>query len=252
MTVGDPAPLSDVSPVQANITAYWHLHAEAYDAHPLSQIHMGPARAAWAAIWQAALPPVPADILDVGAGTGQVTLLLAELGHRVTGIDLAEGMLELARRKSAGMANPPRFQIGDAVVPPFPPNSFDAVTSRYLLWTLREPLRALTNWRQLLRPGGRLVAVDSTWYAGGFPRDGGGEDFAHKAEFLELYSEDVVAALPLAEADTIEAMAALVRQAGFGDVQVIPLHEIERIERTLRPDPGIAVQLQFMITARGE
>ncbi|MGH8932096.1 MAG: class I SAM-dependent methyltransferase [Egibacteraceae bacterium] len=67
---------------------------------------MGQAKDAWADVCSGALPTPPADVLDVGTGTGQVALLLADLGHRVTGIDLAEGMLALARAKSASMANP--------------------------------------------------------------------------------------------------------------------------------------------------
>lgn len=243
--------LPDPAPVQAKITAYWHLHAPAYDAHPMSRLHMGPAKGAWMSIWREALPPPPADVLDVGTGTGQVALRLAELGHRVTGIDLAEGMLHLARAKGAGTANPPTLLLGDAVTPPFPPASFDVVTNRYLLWTLREPRRALANWRRLLRPGGRLAAVDSTWYPGGIPRDGG-EDVPDREEFLRLYDEQVVSALPLAEAETIDAMAELVREAGFHDVRVTPLHTIERLERELRPHPRTDVRLQFMITARTE
>lgn len=247
-SANDPSAV-DSAAVQENITSYWHMHAGAYDAHPLSQIHMGPARDAWKRVWQAGLPPAPADVLDVGTGTGQVAVPVAELGYRVTGIDLAEGMLDLARAKAAGMSNPPVFRLGDAVAPPFPPASFDAITCRYLLWTLREPLQALTNWRRLLRPGGRLVAVDSTWYAGGI-RGQEREKYQDHEEFLRLYDERVVAALPLAEVTSIDAMAALIREAGFGAVEVTPLEEIERLERELRPHGGIDVQLQFMITAR--
>jgi ubiquinone/menaquinone biosynthesis C-methylase UbiE len=45
--------------------------------------------------WRGATPPT--SILHLGTGTGQVALLLAELSHRMTGIDLAESMLDLAR-----------------------------------------------------------------------------------------------------------------------------------------------------------
>jgi SAM-dependent methyltransferase len=239
----------DALPAQAKITSYWDGHATAYDEHPLSRIHMGPARETWRRIWRDALPPAPADVLDTGAGTGQVTVLLAELGHRVTGIDLAEGMLALARARCAGLPNPPALRIGDAVAPPFPPASFDAITNRYLLWTLREPRTALANWRELLRPGGRLAMVDSTWFASGLQRAGDTSDAADRDEFTRLYDEEVAAALPLAEVETIEAIAAVVRDAGFRDVRITPLPEIERLERGLRPDPSIDVQLQYLITA---
>jgi protein-L-isoaspartate O-methyltransferase len=53
------------------------------------------------------LPPPPADILDVGTGTGFLALLLAELGHRVSGIDLSEGMLVRVRRSLRCIGQPP-------------------------------------------------------------------------------------------------------------------------------------------------
>ena len=237
--------------VQANITGYWHRHAGAYDTHPLSQLHMDGARAAWADVWRAALPPAPADLLDVGTGTGQVALVLAELGHRVTGIDLAEGMLALARDKSVGMANPPNLQVGDAVTPPFEPATFDAVTCRYLLWTLREPSVALARWRALLRPGGRLAAVDSTWFPGGVrQRIEERSHNPHDDGFLEHYDDDVLAALPLAGAETMEAAAALVEAAGFVEVRMQPLPEIERLERELDEEASGPIRLQYLITGR--
>ena len=105
----------------------------------------------------------------MGAGTGFLALLLAELGHRVTGVDLAPGMLALARAKAARLpagAVRPVFAPGDAVDPPLPAGSVDAVISRHLLWTLTEPQRAFANWRRLLRPGGRVVAIDGLWHGG--------------------------------------------------------------------------------------
>jgi SAM-dependent methyltransferase len=55
-------------------------------------------------------------------------------------------------------------RLGDAVAPEFPPATFDAVANRHLLWTLREAEKAMANWLALLRPGGRLLAVDGFWF----------------------------------------------------------------------------------------
>lgn len=233
------------SPVQTSITSYWNLSATTYDAHPLSQIHMHEAKELWLQAWQRALPEPPVDVLDVGTGTGQVALLLAELGHRVVGIDLADGMLDQARAKSTALPTPPTFQVGDAVAPPFPAGSFDVVTNRYLLWTLREPGQALRSWHELLRPGGRLVAVDANWYA-----DGLRSSSRERPDFQALYVDDVVAALPLAEARTSDAAVELVEAAGFVDVQVTQLTEIEQLQRTLYDDPEQMVRVPFLISAR--
>lgn len=230
--------------VQLNINRYWHSTASSYDTHPLGQIHMGAAKELWRQVWRHALPAAPAEILDVGTGTGQVSLLLAELGHRVTGTDLAEGMLEQARAKSTALQVPPTFELGDAVTPDFPPASFDAVTSRYLLWTLREPDRALRNWRALLRPTGRLVAVDANWF-----EDGIRQDTRDRPDFQALYDDTVIAALPLAETRTGDDAAELVEAAGFVDVEVTFLPEIEQLQRSLYDDPGKQVRLPFRISA---
>jgi len=105
------------------------------------------------------LPVVPSKVLDVGTGTGFLAWIAAELGHRVTGIDLAESMLEGALAQTAKRRLEVTFEVGDAVAPPFPDRSFDVVISRSLIWTLREPDSAFGNWYALLRPGGRVVAI---------------------------------------------------------------------------------------------
>ena len=158
--------------VQAAINTYWSERSVPYDEYQQKPDRRELDRAAWADIWQDALGADPLDVLDVGTGSGYVACLLADLGHRVTGIDLADGMLARARAHAAQMAHPPVFAQGDAVAPPYPAGSFDAIVNRYVMWTLREPAVALANWRRILRPGGILAVVDSTW----FPEDwGGGE-----------------------------------------------------------------------------
>lgn len=235
---------------QDKITRYWHLHARDYDAHELSRLHMGAAKETWAAVWRGALPDPPADVLDVATGTGQVSLLLAELGHRVVGIDLAEGMLAVAREKSVGMANPPTLQRGDAIAPAFAPASFDAVVCRYLLWTLREPDRALAAWRRLLRPGGVVVAVDGPWLAGG--ADAVEQDFRDEDElstFRRFYDAEVLSSLPLAEATSARPILAAFAAAGFEDVRAASLPQIQRLELAGVRDTA-PIRLQFMIRGR--
>lgn len=228
---------------QANINEYWTGRADSYDAHHRWQIGNPAIRAGWTAVWRRALPAPPARVLDVGTGTGHVSLLLAELGHDVTGIDLADGMLAKAREKAAVLPNPPELLLGDAVAPNFPPGSFDVITSRYVLWTLRTPRAAAENWRALLRPGGLLAAVDSTWFPAGVESGAAGE-------FRERYDAEVLSLLPLAEATSIEASADLIRAAGFTDVTVTPLPEILDLDRRYGVAEGHEVRPQFLITGR--
>lgn len=100
-------------------------------------------------------------MLDVGCGTGSLSLLLAEHGHRVTGVDLSPNMVERARRKLAGYGV--TVLLGDASDPPVSGQRFDVVLCRHLLWTLPSPAAALRRWLGVLRPGGHLVLVEGRW-----------------------------------------------------------------------------------------
>lgn len=243
--------------VQRRINDYWSGRADSYDAHHLTQVSNAEIWQGWAAVWRGVLPPPPARVLDVGTGTGHVSVMLAELGYDVVGIDLSVGMLERAKAKLAGLDRRPTLELGDAIEPDFLPESFDVVTSRYVLWTLRTPHVAVRNWRQLVRPGGVVAVVDSTWFPGGQRPSGRGDtdtpdDSSQErpGTFDELYDERVMSALPLAKADSIEATAATMRAAGLADVVVEPLHEILDLDRRFGVAPGHDVQMQFLISGR--
>ena len=101
--------------------------------------------------------------LDVGSGTGLVTLKLARSSENVIGIDFDRQALSMARvsREFAFDAEPAsrvHFVEGDVLSAPFPPASFDFISAVAALHHL--PLRsALTLFRDLLRPGGTLAVI---------------------------------------------------------------------------------------------
>jgi len=84
------------------ISATWDAAAPTFDTTPDHGLTDPAVRAAWAGRLREWVPNSAAAVLDVGCGTGSLALLLAEQGHRVTGVDLSPVMVERARRKTAG------------------------------------------------------------------------------------------------------------------------------------------------------
>jgi len=107
-----------------------------------------------------ALVPRPGEhVLDVGCGSGQTTLQLADAvgpGGRVVGLDLSSQLLAAARRRnpSAHVA----FERADAQTHAFD-QPFDAIYSRFGVMFFADPVAAFANLRRALKPGGRMAFV---------------------------------------------------------------------------------------------
>ena len=144
------------------VAAHWDRRASGFDDDFGHSIRTPAERAAWDRILDLVLADrCPGDAVDIGCGTGFLSFELAARGYRVTGIDFAPSMLAEARRKAAERGVSIRFEHGDAEQLTFPPRSFDLAITRHVLWTLPHPEAAIDEWIRVLRPGGRLVIVDS-------------------------------------------------------------------------------------------
>ena len=152
--------MSDPSQVAA-----WDAEAPAYD-EPLDHGLTDPAvRTAWRDLLLALLPPPPARVADLGCGTGTLSVLLADEGYEVTGVDFSPEMLARAVAKGAGRTDV-HFVRGDAAKPPLEAATYDVVLCRHVLWALPDPPAVLDRWGRLLRPGGRLVLIEGSWSTG--------------------------------------------------------------------------------------
>ncbi len=106
----------------------------------------------------------PTDtVLDVACGTGAISIALARrYGCAVVGVDQSPEMLAEGRRRVAAAGLDARVQLeeGRAETLGFPDGTFDAVTSGYLLRYVADPAATLTELARVVRPGGRIAALD--------------------------------------------------------------------------------------------
>ena len=223
--------------IKSEIAEIWDTSAGTYDSFVSHGIRTDGERRLWVTALSKALPPEegPVRVLDVGCGTGAMGLILAEMGHRVTGIDLSEKMLEHGRRKAAERNLPMTFLSGDAEDPVFPDDHFDVVVTRHLLWTLPHPERALQSWRRIVRPGGRVLVIAGVWNDGG-PGSKLRRDISRylgrifdpkKTETLD-YSVRLQSTLPHMGGVPEEAAKILFAEAGLGNIVVEDLIHIRR------------------------
>jgi SAM-dependent methyltransferase len=153
--------------VNDEIADYWNDYADAYDDAPDHGLGDLATREAWRVLLERWLPARSSHVADLACGTGSLTALVAGLGHRVVGVDLAGNMVERARAKTAEFGEQVAITLGDVSDPPIGPASVDVILARHILWTLPDPQAALAGWRLLLRPGGRFLLVEGRWWSVG-------------------------------------------------------------------------------------
>jgi phosphatidylethanolamine/phosphatidyl-N-methylethanolamine N-methyltransferase len=109
----------------------------------------------------AAINRLSGRVLDVGVGTG---LELPMFGDQVkiTGIDLSEPMLEIARKRVSdlGLRNVEDLKVMDAMNLEFADGSFDAAVTPYVITTVPDPARTMDEMARVVRPGGEIIIVN--------------------------------------------------------------------------------------------
>ena len=106
------------------------------------------------------LPPEHGHVLEIGFGSGKLHLEMASR-HRMAGVDLAPGMVRLARRRLAARALQSDLAVGSVYALPWQDRLFDAVVSTFAFSAFPDAGAALDEMVRLVKPGGRVIIVDA-------------------------------------------------------------------------------------------
>ena len=99
-------------------------------------------------------------MLEVAPGPGFLSIELAKLGYRVTGLDISHTFVELARQKAREAGVQVDFRQGNASAMPFEDEQFDFIVCRAAFKNFAGPVEALNEMYRTLKPGGCAVVVD--------------------------------------------------------------------------------------------
>ena len=231
-------PSIDQDPVKQQVAAHWGRRAAGFDADFGHSIHTTAERAAWDRILDLVVGGRGTlDALDVGCGTGFLSLELARRGHRVTGIDFAPQMLAEARKKPMAQGVAVRFEEGDAEQLPFAEGSFDLVMTRHVLWTLPHPEQAIDEWIRVLRPGGRLAAMDSQFDPSVLERSP--QNARSSAEYAGIGDR-----LPFLGGRPQSEIEALLRAHGLADVGGDPVADLVEAQLKRMTEEGMETRVR--------
>jgi ubiquinone/menaquinone biosynthesis C-methylase UbiE len=225
--------------IKETIKQNWDERSSTFDLSPGHVIGSKEEKEAWISLFQDKFGKGIQKILDIGAGTGFLSLILTEMGYDVVGVDFSEEMLERAKKKAAdqGLKLKVEFKLDDAEALSFKSESFDAVVNRAVLWTLPNPKGALSEWKRVLKPGGKLCFFLHEPHHNGltqrFRRQLGNililfierRDPWHSLDNKKLGVE-----LPFRGGVEPSVITELLEDAGFEQISAEPMHEISRLK----------------------
>ncbi len=196
---------SATSDVHDRSLAYWSGRAPEYSR--LHEDELASERgASLAAVLEGLPKAVPgARVLDLGCGSGLLSIVLAGKGCAVTGVDFSADMLEQARANTAahGVGANATFVQADVHELPFEDGSFDLVVTRNVTWVLQDVTRVYAHALRVLVPGGMFVNIDANYGRTFREAEERGETPTHPTQTLEQLRNrnDIVRDLPISHVD---------------------------------------------------
>ena len=105
--------------------------------------------------------PPGRSVLEVAPGPGYFAIELAKIAdYQITGLDISETFVEIARANAAKENVPVEFRRGNASAMPFGDDTFDFLLCRAAFKNFSEPKRALEEMHRVLKPGGQALVID--------------------------------------------------------------------------------------------
>jgi ubiquinone/menaquinone biosynthesis C-methylase UbiE len=108
----------------------------------------------------AAVVPAGGAVLEVAPGPGFLSIELAKRGLQVQGVDISKTFVQIAQHNADADGVQARFELGNAAALPLEDASVDFVVCRAAFKNFSEPVKALSEMRRVLRPGGTALLID--------------------------------------------------------------------------------------------
>jgi len=175
-------------------------------------------------------------VLELGCGTGNLTNVLIKAGYEVTALDISVEMLKRLKMKTNGNS---KILIGDAELPSFKEESFDAVVCRNLLCTIPNPEKALREWFKILKNNGKLCVIERI--------NENGFGIKKRIElFLMMlienclynkigYEEDIAKSIPFYDGFEPETLKSIILNSGFRKVEVDMMRSTNMARKVAQP-----------------
>lgn len=188
----------------------------------------------WTTLLTDAFGTEPAKALEIGSGTGYLSILLAKAGFDVVGIDQSENMLEAAKANATAAGVKVRFQNGIASEFESELNTFDAAVARWVFWTLPNPLEVAQHIYSALKPGGKFMVFDGLWFKS-FDDHNIETDTERSRRWDASYTDEVRSSLPLMFDGGPQQVEAILKEAGFVSTESAWMEELSELYETVRP-----------------